>query len=250
VDTIAFYAGLSEVDNRQRKLIGDDAFNAMKWRQDQGFLEALAEAIATLVLYGDEQATATDFTGMRKRCPSLTTATSGSQVVSYGSSEDTDISSMYVVDWGEEGVHFIYPENAPGAGVDVRPLGEQRVTDIDSNPFTADVTEYEWLIGLSVEDPRHLARLANIDLSLAAADTSFTLGLKLIDVLTGMPDPGGMQRVLYCSRSILAAFFKQALNKSNAALSIRDYLGKPTPHFWEYPIRSCDAFASDESVIT
>lgn len=253
VDTIGLLAGLAEVDSKLRKIVGEASFNSKRMSENKAFMEAMAQLIANRTVYGDELTESAGFTGLFPRMASLATSITGSQVQSAGAVVGGDGTSIAVVDWGEGGAHLIYPRDGVGvAGVDVRDLGELRVDDADGNPMMAYVTAYDWLIGLSVEDPRHIGRLANIDVSDAnlSSPTQGSLIEKLIDLLTPMPDPGGLQRVMYCHHRIEAAFYKTAINKSNAALSIRDYLGKPTPHFWDVPIRRLDQMSITESTVS
>jgi hypothetical protein len=249
VDTIGLIAGLSEVDSKLQKIVGAANFDKARWNEDQGFLESMSQLAAQTFLYGDERVNEAAFTGFATRMGSLQNAITGPQVVNYGSVTGGDGTSIYIVDWGERACSLIYPE-ASIAGIDSRDKGELRVTDADNNPMMAYVTAYDWTLGLTVRDPRHMGRLANIDVSDAQADTNFKLGTSLIDVLTSMPDPGGATRVMYCHRFIFAAFYKQAINKQNAALRIDDYKGKPTPYFWDIPIRRCDQIVTNESTVS
>lgn len=253
VDTIGLVSGLSEVDSKLKKIVGDAAFNAKRYSEDKAFMEAMAQLIANRVLYGNELTEEAGFTGLAPRMASLATAITGSQVKSMGTVTGGDGTSIYIVDWGEDAAHLIYPKDGSGAaGLDARDLGEMRVTDVDSNPMMAFVTAYDWLVGLTVKDPRHIGRLANIDVSDAnlSAPTQGSLIEALIDLMTPMPDPAGAQRVMYCHHRIEAAFYKTAINKSNAALSIRDYLSKPTAHFWDIPIRRIDQMSITESTVS
>jgi hypothetical protein len=255
VDTIGLIAALSEVDAKIQKIVGAANFDAARWKEDKAFLEAISQLAALTAFYGDERVAESSFTGLATRMPSLATALTGSQVWSYSTVSGGDGTSIYVVDWGEDTCHLIFPP-ATIAGVDSRDKGELRVTDVDGNPMMAFVNAYDWMIGLSVEDPRHIGRLANIDISDAQTDTAFKLAVGtastggLIDLLTAMPDPGSAQRVMYTHQRIFAAFYKQAINKSNAALTIRDYMGKPTPYFWDVPIRRCDQISGAESTVS
>jgi hypothetical protein len=72
----------------------------------------------------------------------------------------------------------------------------------------------------------------------------------MIDLLTSMPDKGGASRVAYCHRFVYAAFMKQAINKTNAALHVSEYQGKPTPYFWDVPLRRLDAISGTESTVS
>jgi hypothetical protein len=118
---------------------------------------------------------------------------SGSQVWSMGSVVGGDGTSMYIVDWqADRGCHWIYPAESASGGLIADDKGEIPVNDVDSNPFFAAVTEYMWAIGLAVEDPRRIARIANIDVSdanLGASATQGQLSDKLIDVLSLHAEP-------------------------------------------------------------
>jgi hypothetical protein len=248
-DTIGLIAGLSEVDSKLQKIVGAANFDKARWNEDQAFLESMSQLAAQTLLYGDERTNEAAFTGLATRLATLQSALTGPQVWSYGTVTGGDGTSMYVVDWGQRGAHLIYPEASIG-GIDSRDKGELRVTDADGNPMMAFVTAYDWTIGLSVEDPRHIGRLANIDISDAQADTNFKIGGSLIDLLTSMPDAGGLNRVAYAHPRVFAAFYKQAIAKTNAALTIRDYQSKPTPFFWDVPIRRMDQISITESTVS
>jgi hypothetical protein len=248
VDTIGLIAGLSEVDSKLQKIVGAANFDKARWNEDQGFIESMGQLAANTFFYGDERVNEAAFTGFATRMAGLQNALTGPQVVSYGGA--SNLSSIYVVDWGERACGLIYPE-ASMAGVDSRDKGELRVTDADGNPMMAYVTAYDWTLGLTCRDPRHMGRLANIDTTAAQTDTGLKIGLGLIDVLNSMPPPNGAQRVAYCHRFVFAAFYKQAINKQyGAALHISDYLGKPTPYFWDVPLRRCDQITNSESVVS
>jgi hypothetical protein len=250
VDTIGLIAGLSEVDSKLKTVVGDGAFTKARWNEDAGFLESMGQLAATTLLYGSEATNEASFTGFAPRMAALNQGTSiaASQVWDGGGS--TARGSMFIIDWHERYVHLIYPE-ASIAGISTRDLGETRVTDADSNPMLAYVTAYDWSLGLTVKDPRHIGRLANIDTTDANLDSpTKNLINKLVDVMSMMPDPNGANRVIYCPPRLWSALWKQAINKSNAALSVMDYMGKgPTPAFAGYPIRRMDKATLAESAV-
>jgi hypothetical protein len=256
-DAIGILDGLSEVDVRQREVIGDAMFNAERFNQDQGFMEALAESVGNLLVYGNTAVDEAAFDGL---APRLATKNQGvdrskSQVWSMAALSGqadvgNDASSIYVVDWGERGAHLIFPPNA-APGMKVKNLGDIRVTDKNNNPFMAAVTQFLWFVGLAVKDPRHIGRLGDVDISDAniAAPLQGTILNALIDMLTEMIPPGNTQRILYAPTRVHAAYWKQAINKNNAALSIQDYLGKPTLFCWNYPMRRHDQISVAETAL-
>jgi hypothetical protein len=250
VDTIGLLAGRSEVDSRLSKIVGQDNFNAERRLQDHGFLEAMAQEIAGTMFYGNELTAESEFTGLQPRLATANTGITESQVAKHHSSPSgSDYTSIYVIDWHPDYVHLIYPKNTT-AGLDVRNLGEQSVYDADSKPFQAYVMVYEWLIGLTVKDPRHIGRLANIDVSQALTDTSTLIKTSLTALINGMPPKNGANRVLYCGRDILTAFENQLDSKSNVMFQWGEYLNEKVLHFKGYPIRTCDQISVLETAVS
>jgi hypothetical protein len=251
-DSIGLIAASSEVDAKLSTIIGAGAFAQERKKQDDGFIESMSQFVQDQLLYGNTKYNEASFTGFQPRLSTLNAGTSvtTSQVWEYGSADtSTDLTSIYIVDWGERAAKLIFPPES-SAGLKVADKGEIRVTDAESNPFFAYVTAYDWAVGLAVEDPRHIARVCNLDVSVAKADTTFVIADTLIDVLSAMPDPGGNNRVMYVNPAVFAIFHKQALKPSNAAFTMNDYLGKLTPHFWGYPIRRVDRISLTEPVVS
>lgn len=252
VDTIGYYAGRSEVDARIRKIEGDAAFVQKRKDEDAAFEEALAQLHCQELFYGDVKLDEASFDGFATRMATLNAGASFTdpQVWSMGAVVGGDGASIYVIDWGDRAAHFIHPPTTT-AGLDVQDKGELSVDDVDGNPMQAYVSLYDLFVGLAVKDPRHIARLSNIDCSDAKLDspTQGRIIDQLENIMSYMPDPGGAQRVLYCPFKLWSAFTKQARSQSNQALSIRDYLGRPTPHFWEFPLRKVQQLSTTESTV-
>lgn len=254
VDTIGVLDGMSEVDVKAGVGMDEGSFAQHRHLQDMGFVEAISQTYAETCLYGDERTNEVAFTGLMPRLATLSTALSGSRVIS-AAGAGADNTSILAVDWHERYVHGIFPKGTPG-GIEVEPLGKQRVEDADGNPFMAWVTHFQLASGITVKDPRHIARLANIDVSdIVTAGASGYAGpdllLKLTDLMSEMPDPMGAKRILYCHNKVWAAFHKIALAKTNAALTMADYLGRGlTPHFWGFPLRRLDRISLAEAVVS
>lgn len=247
-DAIALVEGRAETDIKLRKVLGADAFEAKRTTDAKAWIEAIAQWLAQQVLYGDTKTDEATMDGLAGRQASLQTSSYAKSWVQDGGGGSAR-TSLYVVDWGMDTVGLGFP---PGsiAGLDVQDLGMQPVQDNDNNTFTALVTSFIQTVGLVVKDPRHIARLANILNTDTFADApTKNLINQLVFLLANMPDPGGARRVIYCHRKVLAGFYMQAINKTNAALSIQDYLGKPTAHFWTFPIRPVDQISLAESAV-
>jgi len=256
-ESMALFVGRSEIDVRQKLTWGVEKYNRKRATEDLAFAESFAQFITLQALYGSVNSDEGTIDGLATRMPNLQQPTYGvgaSQVWSKGTVVGGDGTSAFIVDWGERGVHWIYPVNSPSGGLQNMDRRDVPVTDVDGNPFFADVTEYDWNIGLAVEDPRRIARLANIDISDAALGTGMTQGRivdSIIDVLGAMPSKTGFNRVIYVPGRIKVAFVKQIANMgAGVPLTMEQYLGELTPHYAGVPIRQVDQISLSESTVS
>jgi len=253
VDTIGMYTGRAEVDSRTSAWVGSDKLEMDRGSEEDAFLEKFTQTIAYDLLYGDEDIYESGMTGLQPRLQTAATAKTGSQVAKHhGSPSGSDYTSIYVVDWGERACHGIYPKNHKAVGLDVEDRGKMDVLDAESNPFPAWVTDFHWYVGLAVEDPRHIGRLANIDVSQALADTTTLLHKSLVPLLNRMPKGKGWQRVLYCSTDIKSALELQLkyTTAANVWLTMQEYLGQEILHVCGNPIRDVDQVSQAEDTIS
>jgi len=251
VDTIGILTGMSQVDSKMKLVLGDGAYMAHREKDDDAYVEKLGQTIANTILYGNENLLSNTFTGLAPRMASLATAKAGSQVHSHHSSPaGSDNTSFFVVDWGERAAKLIFPKDGM-SGLQTTDKGEQMVTDADGLDMFAHVTKYDWSIGLSIEDPRRIARLANIDMSQALTDTSTLLVNSVIKLVNSMPAKMGNHRVLYTHEDIITALELQVINKpTGILLSMQEYLGEHILHFRGSPIRPLDQMSANEGTLT
>ncbi len=259
-EQIGLYVTRGVVDQRQRKIWGDDQYAGMRVSQNRAAVESMSQFVAGDFAYG-ESTSQTDggFTGLAARMTALaqpTPGTNGSQVWSKGTVVGGDGSSIYIVDWdADAGCHWTYPQNSSSGGLDIDEMRD--VPQLDENgtdTYFAAVTEYTWMIGIAVEDPRRIGRLANVDTSDANLGGMATQGLiadNLVKLLAYMPNPLGFNRVMYCHASLLAAWDLQIMNKTSPLyLTEEEYLGERVPHFKGIPIRRLDQTSLSEGTVS
>ena len=251
-DTIGILTGRSEFDRRLRHVAGGD-LNAARWDEDQTFVEAMGQIAAEYTLYGDELTNDAAFTGLIPRYSKISSGEYAGLIVNGGGS-GSDNTSIVIVDWGERTVHGIYPRGSKG-GLEVRDLGEQDALDAASKPYRALVTDYEWALGLTLKNHKHVCRICNIDVgdlltTGTANDAAANLIHKLIDADYAMDPAGGASRVAYCGKAVLQALDKMVLAKSNLALSWGEWAGQRVVTFRGLPIRRVDQFIENEAKVT
>ncbi len=251
-DSFGIFSGRAEVDARHRDIEGVAAYAQMRADENAAFRESLAQTVTTNFFYGDTAVDEASFDGLGPRMAALNQGAdlTAPQVWSMGAVAGGDGCSMFVCDWGEQALRMGFPPNTV-AGLQIKDLGDIPVNDDDGNSLQAGTTLYDWYIGLIPKDRRHMARLANIDLSDALLDapTQGKIFDKIEQIFALMPEPGGAQRVIYCPLRLYAGFLKQARTVSNLALSMGEYLGKPTPMMWGYPLRRSDRLSTTEGTV-
>ena len=153
----------------------------------------------------------------------------------------SDNTSIWLVAWGEETVHGIFPKGSK-AGLVHEDFGEVTVevtAGVAGNRMRGLQERYQWKAGLVVKDWRYVVRIANIDVSdLALASPT----ADLIDFMEAaeetIPNELG-RRVFYMNRRVRRYLRKQTRSdvSSGGGLTYDNVDGKPRLMFGSTPIR-------------
>lgn len=255
-DTIGMLEAYSEVDKDLAMLNG----NSPDWRmsEDTPHLEAMSNAMATTLFYGDTTTDPEKFLGLAPRYASLTltgkpTAETNSNylknVISGGGSTSSIQSSVWYIVWGFDTVHGIYPKGSK-VGLQSRDLGEVTLFDSDGGRFQGYRSHYQWKLGLVVRDWRYIVRIPNVELNLmGTADNQKYLYQAMVKAMYAVPQTGKMG-IFYASPAVHAMLDIAALEKSNAALGYSDVFGRKVMTFRGRPIKSCSAILETEAVVS
>lgn len=218
--------------------------------ESKAFMESMNQAMQRGVLYGNTDVTPEAFTGIAPRFNTVSTATAATaaNVIDAGGTGSTN-TSIWLIGWGENTVHGIYPKGSQ-AGLVHKDLGEGDAFDENGNRFRALMDQYQWKAGIAVKDWRYIVRIANIDVSTLTKNAAsgadiidlMTQALELIQGLTGVTP------VFYVSRRIRSFLRRQTVNKTAAStLTYENVAGKPALMFGEVPVRRVDAILNTEA---
>jgi hypothetical protein len=254
VDTCCLIEGNSEIDKQVLKIEKDP--KQFRWSEDMAFVEKFNQTFSTAFVYGDVTQDPEKFNGLAARYNAISTTKGsfGYQIVSAGGS-DTDMTSAWLVAWGDKSIHCIYPSGSQ-AGLEINDMGQQRVTDASGYPYYAWCTNFVWTPGLAVKDPRYVARVANIDTSaLATYNSGSDTSPKLIDLMTRaknkIQDFASVKPVWYVNETVYTWLEVMLMNKSNLQLTMKEMLnGMPVLYFAGIPIRKVDAILNTETAIS
>lgn len=239
----------AEIDKDLVELNGNTA--AFRMTEDQAHIMGMSHEMAQTLFYGNEGTAPAEFTGLAPRFNS-TTAESGQNIISGGGS-GSDNTSVWLVVWGNNSVHGIYPKGSQ-AGLSMEDKG--RVT-LESAPsgggrMEAYRTHYQWKCGLTVRDWRYIVRIPNIDVS-DLSPTAAT-GANLIDLcaqaLEKVQNVNAGRAAFYMNRTVRSVLRRQMKNATNVNLTLDQVYGKHVLSIDGVPVRRCDAIVNTEAAVS
>lgn len=254
-DSCGMLEAYAEVD----KALADLNGNSAAWRasEDRAHVEGMSQEFASTLFYGAETTEPEAFTGFAPRFNDQSAANGDNIITSAATPDGNDNSSIWLVVWGPNTVHCIYPKGSK-AGLQQTDKGQVTIESIDGagGRMEAYRTHYRWDCGLAVRDWRYVVRI-NIDAeNLLSAPTS---GPDLIDLMAQaiemIPNINAGRAAFYANRTVRGFIRRQVMNKTvNSTLSI-EQLTRPNgalvrvPMFDGIPIRRADAITNTEAGI-
>ena len=259
----------SEVDVDLAKLNGN--LSAFRLSEAVAFVESMNQTMAQTLVYGDSSLNPERFTGLTPRYNAISGAANAQNVVSAGGSTGNQ-TSMWLVGWGPDTVHGIFPKGSQ-AGLFHEDLGTIDAFDSSNNRFRAYADHWQWKCGIAVRDWRYVVRIPNIQVADLTGSTGSQNAQQLIKTLIRamqrIPMLGKCRPVFYANRTVKEMLFIQALDKSQNALGIipaaqqfgsvsaggmgsarSDVAAGATLTFFGIPIRTVDQILLTESVIS
>ena len=247
VESMGLFSALGQVDSKLVDLAGDKA--AFRASENKGHIESMGQRFFQSMFYGDPLVTPEDFLGLAPRLASLGSSLVANQILDAGGN-DTDLTSIYLVGWGEGSVMGIYPKGTQ-AGIVHKDMGEELVDDPSQvgAKYPALRDWFELDAGISVQDYRNVVRIANIDLSNLTfnAATGANLISLMVMAVEMMNNPDGLNPVFYGPRKVMAYLRQQITNKANVWLSTKEVAGQHVTAFDGIPFRRVDSILLNES---
>ena len=253
VDTCGMLEARNHVDKDLAELNGNTA--AFRLSEALGEVEGMNQAMAETVFYGDTAVNPERFLGLTPRYNALTGAPISQNVITAGGAS-TDNTSVWLIAWGENTIHGIFPKGSK-AGLVHEDLGLQDVVDADGGYYRAYKDWWQWKNGLCVRDWRYAVRICNVkiaDLLALGSTQALTAATSLIKLMIKakhrLPYANVGTPVFYCNRTVRQMLDIMALEKSSAALSIREAAGQFETNFLGIPVHTCDALVENEAAVS
>lgn len=237
-----------ELDIEEVRLYGDRD-RAFRMSEGVAFAEAMRRKVASTLFYGDSNLNPDEFNGLSMRYP----ARDAKNVLDAGGREESGCTSLWLISWGAQAVHGIYPKSSTG-GLSHEDLNNYMTQDPDGRKYQVIGDKYNWRCGLSVRDWRAVVRVADLpvkDLGKRKGQSGFIDLQKLtIEAKNLMPQHLRQKAVWYTGADVLTALELQNSDSGNVQLHYGEFFdAKAVPVLHGRPIRQCDALRSDESPI-
>jgi hypothetical protein len=255
-DTTGFVEALSSVDKRQLDLYAGNEV-AMRAAEGRSFMESMSQELVTALFYHNSDTNPKLPKGLGARFGVKSTSGAGNQIVDAGGTQ-SDNTSIWMVEWGYDGVSVIYPEGTTG-GITRENKGEQRVLDAAGNPYYVEEELFRCYAGFSLGDWQRVSRIANIDVSNLQAGSVdlysfmrkayYKLKSRRTSKVTDQSNPGRV--AIYCNRDVLEALDGLATNDGTTdnftRLRVGEIEGREVTTYRGIPIRETDAILNTEA---
>lgn len=251
VDSCGMLEALPKIDVDIVDKSGDPAGTLLS--EQTPHLEGLTQDVASTLFYGDTALYPERFMGLAPRYDALDTGddTISNYNVLSGSGSQSDNTSVWLVCWGDNSCHALYPKGSK-AGISQNNLGKLLTAaqaDATAGDYLAYVTHYKWDIGLSVRDWRSVGRICNIDHGNLMADSSAADLVKLMIKLSERVVGNG-RRAWYMRPDVRTMLRIQMLGKANVNLTFDTVEGKRVLAFDGVPIRACSKILKTEATLS
>lgn len=138
-DSVGMLETYAEVDKSLADLNGNTA--EFRLSEDRAFIEAMNQQMAQTLFYGDSSVNPQQFMGLSSRYSSLS-AGNAQNIIDAGGT-GTDNTSIWLVVWGENTVHGIFPKGQK-AGIQMEDKGQVTLEDANGGKYEGYRTHYKW----------------------------------------------------------------------------------------------------------
>ena len=248
-DSTGMLEAYAEVDKALADLNGNTA--SFRLSEDRAHIEGMNQELVQTLFYGNEGTEPEAFTGFAPRFNSMSAANADNIIQSAGI-EGSDNASIWLVVWGPNTVHGIYPKGSK-AGLSVDDKGQVTIENIDGNGGRMEAyrTHYRWDAGLTVRDWRYIVRIQYDQEDLTKdAVTGPDLADLMVDAIERVPSLSMGRAVFYLNRRA-KSFLRRQLSSAtkNSTLTREEVGGKKVEVFDGIPVRTTDALTNNEAVV-
>ena len=243
-DTCGMLSALAKADKGLVELNGGTTLARLA--EEKPYISAMNQDLAGGIFYYDTDLTPEKFLGLAARYP----YSNAPNVINNGGS-GSDVTSIWLVGWGENTVHMIFPKGTK-AGIQHTDVGkgEPILVSDDQTPageYLAFVSWWEWKTGLCVQDWRYIVRVCNVE---TAGDANTFDHKYLIQAYNKIPNMKLCKPAIYVNETIKTQMDIAASDSNNRFFTqVDDAFGNPVTKFWGIPVRKVDQLLNTETAL-
>lgn len=236
--------------------------NVNKYRMTEAdaFIESMSQQLSGTLWYGNSLVNSERFTGLSPRYGTIASNVASQNILN-ANGAGSDNSSVWLIGWGANSVHGIYPRGTVG-GLQHQDFGRRPIqtsVTLGQGYLDAYVDKWQWKCGVAVKDWRYVVRCCNIDISDLISGSGTQGAQQLLKLMSRMmsrfPNWGSVTPVFYMNRTVYSMLRVQTLDKSQNALGVFDALnqmGMPMKEmrYDGIPVRFSDQLLLTESVVS
>lgn len=249
-DSTGMLEAYAEVDKALADLNGNTA--AFRLSEERAHIEGMNQEFVETLFYGNEGDEPEAFTGFSARFNSKSAA-NGDNIITSPGLDGNDNASIWLVVWGANTVHGIYPKGSVG-GLQMTDKGQVTIEDVDGNGGRMEAyrSHYRWDCGLTVRDWRYVVR---VQFNQEDLTEDASTGPKLISLMTqaieAIPSLSMGRPVFYANRKA-RTFLRQQIREGvkNSTLTMEEIAGKKVVAFDGIPVRRVDALTNTEAAVS
>lgn len=255
-DNCGMLEAYAEID----KALADLSSNAAQFRltEDAAHIEGFNQKLSRYLFYGNEATEPEGFTGLAPRFNTKSAENGENIITSAAVPDNNDNASLWLVVWGPNTVHGIYPKGSK-AGLQMTDKGQVTIENVDGSGGRMEAyrSHYRWDCGLHVKDWRYISRV-QVDAEDLVKNAA--TGPDLIDLMAQavemIPNINAGRAAFYCNRSMRGWIRRQIMNKTVGSTLTIEQLTRANgarvhiPMFDGIPIRRVDQLLSTEAGIS
>lgn len=238
-DVICELAAYSDVDMKLvREAANPEEFLST---ENASFIEAMGETQSQDFIYGSS-VSGDNMDGFAVRRDTL----DGRHCIGMGGSDASSNTSIYIVKWGMDKAHLIYPKGAAGLGCERKDLGEVTAEMGDGRKMQVYRNYYSSSYGFTLRNEKALVRLANINPTSTSGSDIVKAILKAFHFL-----PSGEGTIaIYGNNDVLSLLDAATVDKSNVVYTAEDPWGNDLLKIRNARLRQVDSILTTEAVVS
>lgn len=253
-DTCGILETYSKVDEDVITLNGN--MEAFRLSEAQPHIDAMNEAMARALFYANTAKDPNQPRGLAMRYNTTSPMVSISRnVIDAGGTDADDLTSMWLLCWGENTIHAFYPKGSQ-LGIEHKDHGlqEQHWHDPDGqlpdHTYYAYVDQWKWKIGFCVRDWRYGVRICNIPWKKLDDPTICTKLLNcMIDAEETIRSMSAGRPAWYMNKAVKAALRKGILGINKVERTFDTVTGHSIDRWNGVPIRQVDVLEVAEKQV-